>query len=532
MIMRGSGVFSMTNTSDNRTIRRVLVSVFLAYFTSYYVMNSLNIALPRMAADLDGMALFSWAIAIPALSGAIITLIFGKLSDMYGRKVILLISVGLILIGSILCLSSPTFGFLILGLSILTMGQGAIQPLCFSILGDTFSPAERGKWAGVLNIASAIAAFTVPTLSGWLVDNLHWRYIFWSNLPLAILAAVVIFLGLSGVEQHKTHQIDYLGSFYLAGATAMLVVAFSWAGNSYAWLSLPIVGLFSISAVFFVLFLRTERIAPEPMLDPAVLTNRTFIIASLAALLSLIGVTSIMVYYPLFLQGVQTLSATLSGKILTPFSVLLSVMGIPAGLMIAKTKRYRWMYVLGYAGLTAALFILVSFHKDTPVGLGLLVTILAGIGLGAIPTINALVVQYAVPKRLIGTATGGLYFFVLMGRAIAPAILGSRMNAVYNRDLAGLLPANLAQFIGQTSVDSFSDPRVLLSQQVMKDLKDLFISTGSQGMELFGQTIQAIRSALENGIQSIFWIGATTMLISFLLIIFIPEISLDDVKQD
>jgi MFS family permease len=306
-----------------------------------------------------------------------------------------------------------------------------------------------------------------------------------------------------------------------------MILGFSWAGTTYAWASIQIVGLLGISAVFWALFLRIEARVAEPMLDPLVLTNRTFITASVTALMSLFGLTAIMVYYPLFLQSVQSISATSSGKIITPFSVLMSFMGIPAGFLLAKTKRYKWMFIGGYAILAAVMFGTVALTAETAIGWGFVISSMAGIGLGTIPTINALVVQYAVPKRLLGVATGGLYFFVMMGRAIAPAILGSTMNAVYARTLATSLPASLAQSIDQTTLASLGNPRVLLSPPAMADLQRTFNGIGNQGPALFEQTVQAIRYSLESGLRMVFLIGAITMLASFLLILTIPKIPLD-----
>ena len=505
-----------------------LMAIFVAYFTAFFVISTINIALPGIAAELDGMPLYSWAISIPALASAFMTLIFGKLSDMYGRRLLLLVSMGFVLLGAILSAVSQTFIFLIISLGIIGLGQGAIAPLCFSVLGDMFEPYERGKWAGLLNISSGITAFIGPTLSGWFVDNLSWRYIFWIDIPFVILSGVVVLMGLPSLGQRAAHKIDIRGSVYLAVATSTMILSFSWAGAAYPWVSLQVIGLLAISAVFWALFLQIETRAAEPMLDPKVLTNRTFITVSLAALMSFFGLTAIMVYFPLFLQGVQNTSATLSGKIITPFSVLMSFMGIPAGLLISRTRHYKWMYIGGYAILAIALFGTVALTAQTSLGWELVVSIVAGIGLGAIPTINALVVQYAVPKRLLGVATGGLYFFVMMGRAIAPAILGSAMNASYARTLAKLMPASLHQSVDSATLASLSNPRVLLSAPVMAALQKTFEGIGTQGPVLFAQTIQAIRNSMETALRTVFLIGAITMLVSFLLIITIPENTLGE----
>jgi MFS family permease len=499
----------------------------MAYFTSFFVMGTMNNAMPRIAAELNGMQYYSWAIAIPALFSAIVTLIFGKLSDMYGRRIILVASISFMLLGAILSATSQTFFLLIASLSILTLGMGAIQPLCFSVLGDMFAPTERGMWAGLLNVSSGIAALVGPTLGGWLVDNLSWHYIFWFDIPFILLSGVMVLFRLPALHHRATHRIDFLGSLCLALASASMIVGFSWAGSTYPWLSFQVIGVLGMSLLFWYLFLRVEAGAAEPMLDLKVLTNRSFLTASVAALLSIFGITAMLAYFPLFLQGVQNYSTTSSGKIITPFSVLMSFMGIPAGFLISRTRRYKWMYVAGYTLLVLVMWGMVSLNAGTEYGWLLAISVLAGIGLGTIPTINALVVQYAVPRRLLGAATGGLYFFVTLGKAIAPAILGSTLNGVYAREVTALLPSVVSSSMTPSMLASIGSPRILLSQSAMEELKSSFNTFGNQGPNLFDQGILAIRASLEMGLKGVFMIGAVTMLISFLLILTIPEINLD-----
>jgi MFS family permease len=504
-----------------------LTAVFVAYFTSFFVMNSLIIAMPSIVADMNGMAYYSWAISIPALATAIATLIFGKLSDMYGRRIILLVATGFIFVGAVLSAISQTFLLMILTLSILSLGQGVLPPLCFSVLGDMYTSSDRSVWAGLMNIPSAIAAFIVPTLSGWLVDNLSWRFIFWLDVPLALITALIVMIALPTFTNRRMHRIDLRGSILLTGAASTMIFAFSWAGSTYAWSSVQILGLMSMSAVLWALFFLAETSHPEPLFDPHHLRNRILVTASLAAVMSTFGITTIVVYFPLFLQGVLGLSATMTGKILTPFNLLLAVMGIPAGLLIARTKRYKWMYILGYAILTIVMFSLTALQSAMTVRMGYLFTILFGLGLGTIPTINALVVQYSVPRKMLGAATGGLYFIIAMGKSIAPAVLGSAMNITYDRELSTSLPLSLDRFLDQATITSFTNPRLLLSAQALADLREVFSKSGEKALIIYEQTVNAIRSSLGASLHVVFLIGAVAMLIAFLLILSIPVIRLD-----
>jgi len=508
-----------------------LSAVFLTYFLASLMIHGLNIAAPKIAADLDGMTLYSWAISLPALAAAFVTLLFGKLSDMYGRRTMLLTSMVFFLVGAILAATSQTFEFNIAARVINALGWGALAALCFSVIGDLYAPVERSKWTGLLQISAGVAATFGPILVGVVTDTLSWRYFFWATIPVAIACGILVIIGVPAHTERTAHKIDYPGACVLAVASSSMILGFSFA-DGHPWLSFHVLGLLAISLVSWFLLIWIERRAEEPILDPQVFTNRTFLTAAVASLLSFFAFVGIMNYYPLFLQGVQGTSATFSGKMLTPFSMLMTFMGVPAGLLLAKTKRYKWMLVLGYAILTIAMFCMVTFNQETPLWLGVLVMVLGGIGVGALPTINILVVQFAVPKRLLGMAIAAIFFTVAMGQAIAPAILGLAMNSTYERKLQDLLPTELSLHIDEETLESLADSSVLMSENAMTGLKDAFGSIEDQGTELFDQTVFAIRSALQSGLKILFLIGAIALLIAFLFITTIPEVSMDDEVQD
>jgi len=509
-----------------------LVAVFLTYFVYSYFLQILLSAMPKIAADLDGMALYSWGVSIPNLGQAFAMLMVGKLSDMYGRRALLLVSLAICLLGTLCSAFSSTFVMLIIARTVLCIGQGGLLPLCFSVLGDMYEPVERSKWVGLLNIPAGIFAFVGPTLGGWFVDNLSWRYIFWCGMPLVILCLAMVRFGLSRRTQHTAPKIDSRGALLAAGASSTMILGFSMAGTMYPWASMQVIGLLGGSTVLWVLFVKAEAGAEEPMLDLQVLRNRSFVTIAGACLFSAIGLTGMMIYYPLMMQGIQGVSATLTGQIITPGIVLIGFLGVPAGFILARTKRYKWMYLLGYGFALAAAIPLIFFNAETPVYGALVVTILVGLGMGAIPTLNTLVVQYAVPKRLLGVATGALFFWVMIGQAIAPAILGSAMNTKYNSALKASLPAELAQMTDQATMTSLGNPRVLLSKPAMAALRETLNKTNGSGQAILDQTVSAITTSMESSLRIVFIISAVTMLLTFLIICTIPEISMDAKVQD
>lgn len=509
-----------------------LAAIFLTFFVYCYFLQLLLSALPRIAADLDGMHLYSWGVSIPNLGAAFAMLIVGKLSDMFGRRALLLVSLLVSLFGTLWCALSSTFVMLIVARTVLFLGQGGLAPLSFSVLGDMFEPVERSKWVGLLNIPMGILAFIGPTLGGWFVDNLSWRYIFWCGVPLLIVCLVVVLFGFSGRAQHGTPRIDSSGALLAAVASSTMILAFSLAGTMYPWASKQVIGLLTASVIFWILFVKAEAVAEEPILDLQVLKNRSFITIASACLLSAIGLTGLNIYYPLMLQGIQGISATLCGQIMTPAAVLMSFLGVPTGFILARTKRYKWMFVLGYGIAVAVMFALIFFNAATPIILAFAAFTFAGLGMGAIPTLNTLVVQYSVPKRLLGVATGALYFSVLMGQALAPAILGSAMNMKYNSVLKASLPAELSQSADEATMTSLGNPRVLLSKPAMAALRATIYKKSGNGQEILNQTVSAIRISMEAGLSIIFIIGLVTMLPAFLLICTIPEKSIDAPVED
>jgi MFS family permease len=518
---------------SKKQITWAMVAIFSVYGAMSYFVQSLTIARPKMAADLDGMALYSWAVSIPSLVSAFVTLIFGKLSDIYGRRIMLMVAMLFCLVGTILSAISPTFVFLIVASCISYVGIGAMMPLVYAVIGDVFPPSKRSKWIGLLNIPTGFFSLIGPTMGGWFVDNLSWRYLYWISLPLLVVCLVTVPIGVpSLIQRGVSRKIDYVGCLLVAIASTTAILGLSYAGVTYPWASPQIFGLLGISLVFWILFFRTESRVEEPILDPLVFRNRSFLTVAIATILSFFGQMGMMMYFPMFLQGIQGISATTSGKIITPYSVLMSFVGVPVGFVLAKYKRYKWMYVLGFGILTIDMFAVIFFTAETSITLSVLAATLAGIGLGAVPTVNTMVVQNAVPKRLLGAAMGAIFFCILMGVAISPAVLGSAMNATYNSTLAASMPDGLREAVDEKTMASIGNPRVLLSEPAMAELEKSFEKMGGEKQALFQHTVQAIRASLQAGLRSVFWVSAITMLLAFLLISTIPEISFDRGSSD
>ncbi len=404
-------------------------AIFIAEFVSLLFANARNIAQPGMIAEFDGMALFSWLIALPGLAGAAGTLLFGKLSDVYGRRTIMLLSIAIFSVGLGISALSTSMVFLVTAQTFMTIGHFPIYPLCFAVVGDLFPSSQRAKWTGLLNIPVGFAALVGPVIGGIVTESVFgWRGLFWGTIPLNLIAGGLVAYALPDTSQKVKPKLDVLGTLVMVAATTTLILGFSWLGTPGKFWAGVIQLLVSLGA--WVVFIQIEKRAEAPILDLQVLFNRTFVTAAIAGLLSFFGTVAIGGYSPIFVQEVMAVSPTISGSMLTPFSTLVAFMGVPIGFLLAKTKKYRGMLILGYAVVMLAMLAMWRFTASTPIWVYVVVTAIGGIGLGILPTINAVVAQFAVPKNLLGVAVGAIFFFQMVGIAVSPAILGFAQNSV------------------------------------------------------------------------------------------------------
>ena len=427
----------MTQVQTYPTRQKVALGVwaiFIAEFVSLLFANARNIAQPGMIAELEGMPLFSWLIALSGLAGAVATLLFGKLSDVYGRRNMILLSIIIFILGLGISVKSTSMIFLIAAATFMTIGHFPIYPLCFAVVGDLFPPSERAKWTGLLNVPVGFAALLGPVVGGVVAESIFgWRGLYWGTIPLILAAGGLVFFALPNNAQHVKPKMDILGTFVMVAATTTLILGFSWLGAPGKFWAGALQLVISLAA--WIAFIQIEKRAESPILDPQVLFNRTFVTAALAGLLSFFGTVAIAGYSPIFVQEVMKVSPTISGSMLTPFSTFVAFIGVPTGFMLARTKKYRGLLIFGYAVVTLGMLGMWRFTASTPIWMYVLVTSIVGIGLGILPTVNAVVAQFAVPKNLLGVAVGAIFFFQMIGIAVSPAILGFAQNSA--ADLEG-----------------------------------------------------------------------------------------------
>jgi MFS family permease len=434
-----------------------------------------------------------------------------------------------VLLGTFLSAISSTFMAFIAARTILSLGLGIVSPLCYTVIGDIFSrAADRGQWIGLLNIPMGIPTLFAPMLSGWLVDHKGWQSIFWWALPVIVLCLIVVY-GMPPLVQGAARKIDFLGAILVTLAASAMILGLSFVGMPDPYGSKQVIGgLLGAAVILGALFLKVESKAEEPFLHIDLFKNRAFMTASTAGFLSFFGMMSITMFFPILMQGVQNRTTMESGQIITPFGVLMSFIGVPTGFLLARTKRYKILFIAGYALVSVVMIGMIFFGENTSRFLGYTVATLAGLGLGVIPTINTLLIQAAVPRKLMGSAMAVLFFSISIGMATASAIQGSAMNVQYSSSLKANLPEALKSAVNnKETMDLIGDYRVLLSQDALNNLHKTIDKISDEGPALTTQTVLAVRSSAESGLKVVFLIAAITMVLAFLLILTIPVIPMD-----
>ena len=480
--------------------------------------------MPRIIGDLQGMNLYAWPFTAYMLCSTISTIIFGKISDTHGRKPIFLTGIIIFLAGSILCGLSQSMLELIIFRGIQGIGGGMLIAIAFTIVGDLFSIRERGKYSGILSAMFGLASLIGPAVGGFITDNLSWRWVFYVNIPLGIAAILMIVTVLPHYNRSEEKKsIDYRGAALLTLALAPFILAFAWAGNTYPWFSVQIIGMFVLAIILFIIFVWVERKAAEPILPLGIFKNSVLVISIVVAFLTNAVLFCGTVYIPLFMQGVVGTSATSSGFILTPAMVGLSISSIIAGQLVSKTGRYKIWALIGIAIIFAGAYLLHTMTVKTSAPQALAYSAITGIGCGMMYPIFNVAAQNVFPRNQLGLVTSTLQFFRNMGATIGTAVFGSIMLSGMNHGLAGMdLSKVPPQIAGQ-----MGNPRFLTSPEAMNQIAS---QVPPSSLPMFNQILEQIKGVLANSLDMVFLTGAVFAALALIITFFIKEVPL--VSQD
>jgi EmrB/QacA subfamily drug resistance transporter len=437
---------------DRRTKFEILGAVLLALFLGALDQTVVGTALPKIITDLGGNEYYTWAVTIYLLTSTITVPFYGKLSDLFGRKPLLIIGITLFLAGSALAGLSQEMWQLILFRGIQGLGAGSLFPISLAVIGDLFTPAERGRYQGLFGAVFGLSFLIGPWLGGFLTDNISWHWVFYVNLPIGLVSLLVVWRLMPNVKRpNVSMNLDYLGALVFTIAIGFLLVGLT---NKQAgdWSDVTVGGFIGIGVALSALFLLIERRAREPIVPLDLWRDRTYASSLLSTFLISFGFFGAVIFLPRWFQVVRHESAMTSGYMLLPLLVGLIGSSIASGMIVSRTGRYKAVILTGITLMTVGLLLLTQLQAGTDLVSLWAWMFVTGLGIGPTLSVFTIVVQNAVPFKALGVATSNLTFFRQIGGSVGLAIAGTlfgsslqdrlpgQLRPVFDQVVAGLPP--------------------------------------------------------------------------------------------
>lgn len=434
-----------------RGIILLFIGLILAMLLAALSQTVLSAAMPTMVGELGGVDQMLWVMTAYILASTIMMPIYGKMSDLIGRKTPLIAAILLFMTGSVIGALAPDMGVLIAARVVQGLGGGGLIILSQAIIADVVPARERGKYMGIMGAVFAVSSVAGPLLGGWLTEQVDWRWTFWMNVPLGLIALIAAITLLHLPKGSARPKIDVLGMMTLAVATASLILMASWGGNDYAWNSPVILGLIAVTVVFAVLFVFAERRAAEPIIPPVLFRDRNFNLSTAGGLLVGVTMFGAIGYLPTHLQMTFGADATVAGLLMVPMMGAMLVTSLGTGWLVSKYGRYKWMPIAGAAAIALGLALLGTLTPETPLWIFCSYIAIMGMGLGANMQILVLIVQNSFPNRVVGTATAANNFFRQIGASLGSAVVGSLFTVRLIAIIGERLPEGAAEQVGDIS---------------------------------------------------------------------------------
>ena len=463
-------------------------------------------ALPTIAGDLHGLNHLSWVVTAYILTATISTPLWGKLGDLYGRKKLFQAAIVIFLVGSALSGLSQDMAQLIGFRALQGIGAGGLMVGAQAIIGDVVSPRQRGRYMGYFGAVFGLSSVIGPLAGGFITQHLSWRWVFYINLPIGIVALAVISVVLQ-LPRHRTrHAIDYLGTALLGAGVTVIILLTTWGGTTYAWGSAPILSLAVAAVVFGTAFCWVEVRAAEPVIPLQLFRNSVFSVSNSIGFIVGFVMFGAIIYIPLYLQTVHAATPTSSGLQLLPLVCGMLVTFTISGQLVTKWGRYKIFPVIGTAVMSLGLFLFSLLTPSTPLAVSSIYMVVLGLGIGCVMQVLVVAVQNAVPQSQLGTATSSSTFFRSIGGAFGVAVFG----AIFNNRLA----VNLPKYLPPAALRAVHGSNVSASPAQL----DALPAAIHHGYVL----------AFSESLHAVFLIGAPIALLAFVLTLFLKDLPLRD----
>jgi EmrB/QacA subfamily drug resistance transporter len=517
---------------SHRAKMEILFAIMLGLFLGALDQTIVAVALPTIVTELGGQALLTWTITIYLLTSTITVPFYGKLSDLYGRKPLLMIGITLFLIGSALSGLSQDMTQLIIFRGIQGMGAGALFPISLAVIGDLFTPAERGKYQGLFGAVFGLSSVIGPLLGGFLTEQISWHWIFYVNIPIGIVALAVIWRLLPTVKRpDASHSLDLAGAGVFIVAVGSLLIGLT-NKQSSDWGTFEVGGLILIGLVLGAVFVLVESRAREPIVPLNLWRERTYATSIVATFLVSVGFFGAAVFLPQWFQFVQGATPTNSGLYSLALLAGLIVSSVGSGILVSRTGKYKLIILAGLAVMAVGLLLMTQIRADTSLPVLWTWMFITGLGIGPTLSVFTIVVQNAVPMKALGVATSNLTFFRQIGGSVGLALLGT----VFGNRLAEELPGQLAAAgVPQPMVDQFAaSAGGSGATNLIQVGDDLGASILAQVPEAFRAAVEPLIPNIVFGIQqsfslaiaTVFLIGALTTVVALAVSVFMRQLPL------
>jgi EmrB/QacA subfamily drug resistance transporter len=490
---------------SHRQILIVLFGLMAGVLLAALDQSIVGTALPRIVSELGGLDKLAWVVTAYLLTATAATPLWGKISDLYGRRPVFQAAIAIFLVGSALCGLSQSLPQLIAFRALQGIGGGGLMAIALSIIGDIIPPRDRGRYQGYFGAVFGVSSVAGPLLGGWFTEGPGWRWIFYINLPVGIAALVITSLALNMPVVRREHRIDYLGAAVIVAGVSALLLYLDWAGKTFGWFAPGSLALLTTAALMIVLFVLVERRAAEPIIPLRLFQNPVFRVGNLYGFLAGVAMFGAVIFLPFYFQTVMGMSPTESGLAMLPMVLGILTTSIFSGRLITRTGRYKIYPIIGAAVLIVALLLFSRLRVDTPYWQVTLIQLAFGAGLGCTMQTIVTAVQNAVEFRDMGAATSSTTFFRQMGGTIGAAVFGAVLS---NR-----LVVHLIEQLGSLAATTESGVAI--------DTNNI------QAIQALPEAIKLpVLTAFTQALDEVFLVGVPVVALALVVALFLEEIPL------